>query len=297
MTSKPSINKVFISLVVTLLVGLTACTLKAIPPPPQPAKVAIVLGAGAARGFAHVGVLKVLESQNVPIHMIVGTSVGSLVGSLYAFGYDAYKLQALALAAERDDIVDLTLPDNGFVKGEKLENYVNRLVNGTPIEKFRIPFHSVATNIQTGEEIVFGKGNAGMAVRASCAIPGVFKPVRILEKTYVDGGLVNPIAVDIARRYGADVVIAVDISASRDLTAPQGTIDTILQSVDIMHAKISQLQIPRADVVIRPDVGQIGASDFSKKHAAILEGEKAALAAIPAIQAMLTKLRQEGRAP
>lgn len=290
-------NKVLISLVVTLLVGLTACTPKAIPPPPQPAKVAIVLGAGAARGFAHVGVLKVLESQSVPIHMIVGTSVGSLVGSLYAFGYDAYKLQALALAAERDDLVDLTLPDNGFVKGEKLENYVNRLVNGTPIEKFRIPFHSVATNIQTGEEMVFGKGNAGMAVRASCAIPGVFKPVKILEKTYVDGGLVNPIAVDIARRYGADVVIAVDISASQDLTAPQGTIDTILQSVDIMHAKISQLQIPRADVVIRPDVGQIGASDFSKKHAAILEGEKAALAAMPAIQTMLTKLRQEGRAP
>lgn len=290
-------NKILISLVVTLLFGLVACTPKTIPPPPQPAKVAIVLGAGAARGFAHVGVLKVLESQSVPIHMIVGTSVGSLVGSLYAFGYDAYKLQALALAAERDDLVDLTLPDNGFVKGEKLENYVNRLVNSTPIEKFRIPFHSVATNIQTGEEMVFGKGNAGMAVRASCAIPGVFKPVRILEKTYVDGGLVNPIAVDIARRYGADVVIAVDISASRNLTAPQGTIDTILQSVDIMHAKISRLQVPGADVVIRPDVGQIGASDFSKKHAAILEGEKAAFTAMPAIQAILTKLRQEGRAP
>jgi NTE family protein len=113
----------------------------------------------------------------------------------------------------------------------------------------------------------------------------------------VDGGLLNPLAVDIARRYGADVVIAVDISASRDLTLPLGTIDTILRSVDIMHAKISQLQLPRADVVIRPDVGQIGASDFAKRHAAILEGEKAALAAMPAIQAVLAKLRQEGRIP
>ncbi len=297
MTTKPYIAKAFLLLAVTLLSVLTACAPKAIPIPPRPAKVAVVLGAGAARGFAHVGVLKVLESHNVPIHMVVGTSVGSLVGSLYAFGYDAYKLQALALAVERDDLVDLTLPDNGFVKGERLENYVNRMVSGTPIEKFRIPFHAVATNIQTGEEMVFGTGNAGMAVRASCAIPGVFKPVSISEKTYVDGGLVSPVAVDVARRYGADVVIAVDISASREMTVPQGTIDTILQSVDIMYAKISQLQIPKANVVIKPNVGLVGSSEFAKKHAAILEGEKAALAAMPAIQAVLTKFRQEGRIP
>jgi len=297
MITKTYIHNISILLAVTLLSVLTACAPKAIPTPPRPAKVAVVLGAGAARGFAHVGVLKVLESHNVPIHMVVGTSVGSLVGSLYAFGYDAYKLQALALALERDDLIDLTLPDNGFVKGERLENYVNRMVSGTPIEKFRIPFHAVATNIQTGEEMVFGTGNAGMAVRASCAIPGVFKPARISEKTYVDGGLVSPVAVDVARRYGADVVIAVDISASRDMTVPQGTIDTILQSVDIMYAKISQVQIPRADVVIKPNVGPIGSSEFVKKHAAILEGEKAALAAMPAIQAVFTKFRQEGRMP
>jgi NTE family protein len=297
MITKPYIHKISILLAVTLLSVLMACVPRVIPTPPRPAKVAVVLGAGAARGFAHVGVLKVLESQDVPIHMVVGTSVGSLVGSLYAFGHNAYQLQALALAVERDDLVDLTLPDNGFVKGEKLENYVNRMVSSTPIEKFRIPFHAVATNIQTGEEIVFGTGNAGMAVRASCAIPGVFKPASISGKTYVDGGLVSPVAVDVARRYGADVVIAVDISASRDVTVPQGTIDTILQSVDIMYAKISQLQIPRADVVIKPNVGHIGSSEFAKKHAAILEGEKAALAAMPAIQAVLTNLRREGRIP
>ncbi|MCU0613220.1 MAG: patatin-like phospholipase family protein [Candidatus Eisenbacteria bacterium] len=150
--------------------------------------------------------------------------MGSLVGSLYAFGYSVFHLQTLALALERDDLVDLTLPDNGFVKGEKLEKYVNRLVDNTPIEKFRIPFHSVATDIQSGEEMVFGTGNAGMAVRASCAIPGVFKPARISGKTYVDGGLLNPLPVDIAKRYGADMVIAVDISASRDLTVPQGEV-------------------------------------------------------------------------
>ncbi|MCX5857126.1 MAG: patatin-like phospholipase family protein [Deltaproteobacteria bacterium] len=295
--TKSNNHKILILLTVTLLSGLIACTPKAIPTPLHPARVAVVLGAGAAKGFAHVGVLKVLEAQNIPVHMIVGTSVGSFVGSLYAYGYDAFKLQTLALAMERDDLIDLTIPDNGFVKGEKLENYVNRMVRNTPIEKFRIAFHAVTTNIQTGEEMVFGTGNAGMAVRASCSIPGVFKPAKISGKTYVDGGLVNPVASDVARRYGADVVIAVDISGSRDMTLPEGTIDTILKSVDIMYAKISQLQIPRADVVIKPNVGHIGSSDFTKKHEAILEGEKATLAAVPAIQAVLLKLRQEGRIP
>ena len=282
---------------VVFIFGLMACTPKAIPPPPKPANIAVVLGAGAVKGFAHIGVLKILESQNVPIHMVVGTSVGSLVGSLYAYGYDAYKLQMIAYALERDDLIDITLPDNGFVRGEKLENYVNRMVKDTPIEKFRIPFHAVATNIQTGEEMVFGTGNAGMAVRASCSIPGIFKPARISGKTYADGGIVSPLAIDVARHYGADVVIAVNISTSPDATVPQGTVETILQSVDIMYAKIAALQIPRADVVIKPIVSHIGSTDFTRKHEAILEGEKAALAAMPAIQAILSRLRQEGRLP
>lgn len=282
---------------VVFIFGLMACAPKAIPPPPKPANIAVVLGAGAVKGFAHIGVLKILESQNVPIHMVVGTSVGSLVGSLYAYGYDAYKLQMIAYALERDDLIDITLPDNGFVRGEKLENYVNRMVKDTPIEKFRIPFHAVATNIQTGEEMVFGTGNAGIAVRASCSIPGIFKPTRISGKTYADGGIVSPLAIDVARHYGADVVIAVNISTSPDATVPQGTVETILQSVDIMYAKIAALQIPRADVVIKPIVSHIGSTDFTRKHEAILEGEKAALAAMPAIQAILSKLRQEGRLP
>jgi NTE family protein len=282
---------------VVFIFGLMACAPKAILPPPKPANIAVVLGAGAVKGFAHIGVLKILESQKIPIHMVVGTSVGSLVGSLYAYGYDAYKLQMIAYALERDDLIDITFPDNGFVKGEKLENYVNRMVKGTPIEKFRIPFHAVATNIQTGEEMVFGTGNAGMAVRASCSIPGIFKPARISGKTYADGGIVSPLAVDVARRYGADVVIAVDISTGPDATIPQGTVETILQSVDIMYAKIGALQISRADVVIKPSLSHIGSTDFTRKHEAILEGEKATLAAMPAIQAFLSRLRQEGRLP
>ena len=280
---------------------VVACMPKAIPPPapppPRQAKVALVLGAGASRGFAHVGVLKVLDAQKVPIHLIVGTSSGSFVGGLYACGIDVYQLQKMALAIQKDDVVDLTIPDNGFVRGEKLENFVNRAVQNCTLERLKIPFLAVATNVQTGEETVFATGNTGKAVRASCSVPGIFQPVRIGEKTYVDGGVVSPVAVDAARKAGADVVIAVDISAGVAGAAPQGTLETILQSIDIMYTKISAAQLRNADVVIRPRVSHISSSDFDRRHEAILEGERAAMEALPRIQVILDKLRKEGRLP
>ncbi|MCK7508128.1 MAG: patatin-like phospholipase family protein [Desulfobacterales bacterium] len=266
-------------------------------PPPKPAKVAVVLGAGASKGFAHIGVLKVLESHRIPIHMVVGTSVGSLVGSLYAYGYNPYELQTIAFAISKDDVADYTIPDNGFIKGEKLESFVNNKVKYTTIDKFKIPFYAVATNIQTGEEMVFGRGNTGRAVRASCSIPGVFNPVMIGDKAYVDGGVISPVAIDVARRFGADVVIVVDISSSLSSTTPTGTFETIMQAVDIMHNKMSVIQLKNADIVIKPKVGNIGSSDFTKRHEAIMEGEKAAAEAIPAINQIITRLRREGRLP
>ncbi len=289
----------WIALGLSLLI-LSACLPKEIPPPmPQrkPAKIAIVLGAGASRGFAHVGVLKVLESQKIPIHLIVGTSAGSVVGSFYAYGIDAFQLQTMAMCLLKDDVVDWIIPDNGFVRGDKLENYVNKTVRQTSLERLKIPFRAVATNLQTGEETVFATGNTGRAVRASCAIPGVFQPVRIGENTYVDGGVVSPVAVDAARRAGADIVIAVDISAGVAGAVPQGILDTMLQSIDIMYAKIATVQLKGADVVIRPQVSHIGSSDFEKRNDAILEGEKAAAQALPQIRQILDKLRQEGRLP
>jgi NTE family protein len=139
------------------------------------------------------------------------------------------------------------------------------------------------------------RGNTGKAVRASCSIPGVFQPVKIGDRTYVDGGVVSPVAVDAARKAGADIVIAVDISAGVGGAVTQGTLDTILQAIDIMYAKIATTQIRNADVVIRPQVSQIGSSDFDKRNEAILEGEKAAVQAMPQIKQILDKLRQEGR--
>ena len=282
-------------IIVLLLITASCAPKEAVRQSVKPAKIAVVLGAGASRGFAHIGVLKVLEANKVPIHMIVGTSAGSFVGSLYAYGYNAFQLQKMALSIEKGDIVDLTIPDNGFIKGDKLEEYINNTVRNTPIEKLRLPFYAVATSIPSGEEVVFGKGNTGTAVRASCAIPGVFRPARIAEKMYVDGGVVSPVAVDAGKRYGADIVIAVDISADLDTKQPEGTIDTILQSINIMYSKLSSLQISHADVVIRPRVGYIGSADLDKRHEAIMEGEKAALEAMPRIKELTDKLGREGR--
>ena len=279
------------------LLFFSGCGPKEIPPPQMkpPAKVALVLGAGASRGFTHIGAVKILEANGVPIHLIVGTSAGSLVGSLYAYGFNAFQLQSLSFSIEKGDIVDLTVPDNGFIKGEKLESYVNHMVNSTPIEKMRTPLYVVATDLQSGEEVVFTSGNTGTAVRASCSIPGIFQPVKIGAKTYVDGGLVSPVAVDYARKMGADLVIAVDVSTGTNNTPPQTAVDTIMQSFIIMYSTISQNQLSRADIVIRPKVSHIGSTDFSKRHEAVLEGEKAALEAMPAIKKALDKLRAEGR--
>lgn len=253
----------------------------------RPTKVAIALGAGASKGFAHIGVLKVLEMHKVPIDMIVGTSAGSVVGSLYASGLSAIELQQLALKIQKSDVVDLTIPDNGFIKGDKLQEYINRLVKNASLERLKIPFYAVATDIQTGQEIVFAQGNTGMAVRASCAIPGIFRPVKIDSKMYVDGGVVSPVAVDAALKHGADFVIAVDISGDTDYNLPKTTLENILQSINIMYSKIAQAQLVRANIVIKPKVGHIASADFAKRHEAILAGEQAALEALPAIKMAL----------
>ena len=280
-----------------LFLFVSCSTAPPVVPPAKPAKVAVVLGAGASKGFAHIGVLKVLEAQRVPIHMIVGTSAGSLVGSLYASGKNAFELQDIAMKMERDNVLDYDWKvwRGGLIKGEKLENFINANVRNTPIEKLKIPYFAVATNANTGEEMVFGRGNTGVAVHASCSVPGVFQPVKIGNHTYVDGGLVSAVAVDVARRYGADVVIAVDISGGLDKNTPSGMMDTMGKSVSIMYMRNINAQLKNADVVIRPNVKDIGSTEMEKFNQAIFEGEKEATTAMPAINQIITRLRQEGR--
>jgi len=284
-------------LIVFLILTLVSCATVPPPVPPKPARIAVVLGGGGSKGFAHIGVLKVLEAQKIPIHMIVGTSAGSLVGSLYASGNTAFELQGIAMKMEADNVIDYDwkIWKGGLIKGEKLENFINLNTQNTPIEKLNISFYAVATNAATGEEVVFARGNTGMAVHASCSVPGVFQPLKIGNSTYVDGGVVSPVAVDVARRNGADIVIAVDISGGINTDVPDGIIDTMRKSLSIMYARIAEYQIKNADIVIRPNMRNIGSTDMDKFNEAIFEGEKAASAKMPEIQKIIDKLKQEGR--
>ena len=293
----------FLLLSAILPVFILSCA-QTSPPPAQavhpalrPAKIALVLGAGASRGFAHIGVLKVLEENHVPINMVFGTSAGSLVGSLFAYGYSPYDLQKMAISIKKSDLVDLAIPDGGFIKGRKLQNFVDHAVRNTPMQKLRIPFYAVATDIDTGKEVIFGRGDTGMAVRASCSIPGVFQPVSIGGQLYVDGGVTSPLPVEEARRYGADLVIAVNISSDMDTGQPDGITGILFKTVGIMYSEIGKDSASQADILIRPKVGNIGSSDFSKRDVAIMEGEKAAWKAMPEIRQKLEALRQAGRLP
>jgi NTE family protein len=286
-------------LMVVLVLTLIACATTPPRPPahPKPATIAVVLGGGGSKGFAHIGVLKVLEAQKIPIHMVVGTSAGSLVGSLYASGKTAFELQGIAMQMEADNVIDYDwkIWKGGLIKGEKLENFINVNIQNTPIEKLKIRYYAVATNASTGEEVVFARGNTGMAVHASCSVPGVFQPLKIGNSTYVDGGVVSPVAVDVARRNGADIVIAVDISGGINTDVPSGIMDTMRKSVDIMYARIAEYQIKNADIVIRPNMRNIGSTDMDKFNEAIFEGEKAASLKIPEIMKVVDRLKQEGR--
>lgn len=259
-----------------------------------PPKIALVLGGGAARGFAHVGVIKALESHGIVPDLVVGTSAGALVGALYASGYGGFDLQRVALQMDDTIIADWSLPDRGFIKGEALQNFVNRAVQNRTLEKLNKPFAAVVTDLQSGEMVVFRTGNTGMAVRASSSVPGVFQPVSINGRDYVDGGLVSPVPVRAARAMGADIVIAVDISHKPRFGKTRDSIDVMLQTFSIMGQSIAGYELTEADVLIRPETGQMRGTDFDNRHNAIIEGEKAGLAAVDAIKRRIAEktLRQ-----
>lgn len=261
------------------------------PPVALPVKVALALGGGAARGFAHVGVIKVLEANGIVPDIIVGTSAGSVVGALYAYGRNAAQLQAIAQDMQEAEVGDWSLPDRGVIKGEALQNFVNRAVNNRPIEKLNRLFGVVATDLRSGDQLVFRTGNTGLAVRASSAVPGVFKPVNILGREYVDGGLVSPVPVKAARDMGANFVIAVDISSQPKDGLTKSTIDVLLQTFTIMGQTITRYETPSADVLIRPVVSGLSATDFTSRKRAILEGEKAATAMLASIITRLDAMR------
>lgn len=265
--------------------------------PPQPQKpravVALALGGGASKGFAHIGVIKVLKENNIPVHIVTGTSAGAVVGSLYASGMSPDRLELEAEILNKADVVDFTLSTRGFIKGEKLQNWINAKVKNKPMDKFPIKFGAVATEFGSGRMTVFSIGNAGQAVRASASVPNVFQPAEISGKKYVDGGLSAPVPVSAAKRLGANFVIAVDISAKpAKLDSGSGFLAYLDQSLNIMSTAALNNELSQAQIVIKPHVQQLGAvGGFDQKEQAIKIGEQAARAALPQIKAQLAKYR------
>lgn len=285
-----------------LLAGCTTVAPNATPSaaapskPVRPIKIGLALGGGAARGFAHIGVIKALEAQGIVPDLVVGTSAGSMVGALYAAGNNGFALHKLALEMDEAAISDWAVPffskATGVLKGEALQNYVNRVVNGVPLEKLKIPFGAVATDLKTGQPILFQRGNTGTAVRASSAVPSVFQPVRIGDRFYVDGGLVSPVPVRFAREMGADFVIAVNISSQPDAQPSSSSLDVLLQTFAIMGQSINHYELKDADIVIQPQLGTMKGHDFPGRNTAILAGEQATTALIHEIKRKLAAKRE-----
>ena len=283
-----------------LLASLAACQTPAprpvlVPPTappvvPRPAKIGLALGGGAARGFAHIGVIQVLEEAGIRPDLVAGTSAGSLVAALYASGKSGAELARLALAMDESALTDWSFPGRGLIRGEALARYVREQTGSRLIENMSLPLGIVATDLDSGEPMLFQRGDAGTAVRASSSIPAVFQPVKIGTREYVDGGLVSPVPVRFARQMGAELVIAVDISSSPEGNATGDAIRLLLQTFAIMGRSINRFELKEADIVLRPRLAGLSGTDFTQRQRAINAGREAALAALPQLRQRMAEL-------
>jgi len=252
--------------------------------------IGLALGGGAARGFAHIGVIKVLEANGIKPNIIVGTSAGSVISAVYASGISAIELQQIAIDLDEATITDWTNPFSGkmggMIKGDALQSKVNQLVKNRPIEQMKIPLGIVATDLKTGNPILFQRGDTGQAVRASSSVPGIFMPTVIQGKEYVDGGLTSPVPIKFTRNLGADIVIAVNISSDPSDQQVSGILGTLLQTTTIMGRSITNWELPLADVLVVPQLPQMKSTDFKSRNAAILAGEIA-------MQQQMTQLKMK----
>jgi NTE family protein len=277
--------------VLFLVVSLTSCASSQAPlmtlELPRP-KIALVLGGGAARGFAHVGVIRVLEQEKIPIDLIVGTSVGSLIGAIYASDLNSFELEWTAFSLEKEHLFDFAMLSAftamGPVKGDRLEEFMRTKIAVSNIENLKLPFAAVATDLNRGTRVILDRGSIARAVRASSAIPGVFNPVEYQGKLLVDGGVVDNIPISVARDKGADIVIAVDISENVTNFNVTNMVDVVLQSVNIMFSENVGFRKKDADVLITPAVGSVAMLDFTQKKRCMQAGIEATQKAMPDIR-------------
>ncbi len=262
---------------------------------PEPAtrapRLGLALGGGAARGFAHVGVIQVLEQNGIRPDFVVGTSAGSMVAAMYASGKTAAELEATALSMEEATLTDWSLPilGRGVLRGEALTRYMRQAVGGKLLENMQIPLGVLATDLATGQGVLFRRGDTAQAVRASSAVPGVFAPVHIAGRDYVDGGLVAPVPVRHARDMGAEVVLAVDISSAPEGNSAVGSVQVLLQTFAIMGQSINRHELAGADVVLRPALAGVGSADFTARLRSIEAGRTAMQAALPQLRTQLAR--------
>jgi NTE family protein len=265
----------------------------AVPTPPlRLPRVGLALGGGAARGFAHIGVIQVLEEAGIKPDLVVGTSAGSLVATLYAAGNDGVELGKLAQGMDEYAIADWAYPGRALLRGEALARYVRERTGGRTIEQLKLPLGIVATDLDSGDGVLFRRGDPGTAVRASSAVPAVFQPVKVGAREYVDGGLVAPVPVRYARQMGAELVIAVDISAAPEGNPTGDALRMLLQTFAIMGRTINQYELKGADVVMRPRLPGVSGADFTSRERAIKAGREAALAVLPQLKAKIAAAMQ-----
>jgi NTE family protein len=270
-------------------------------------KVGLALGGGAARGMAHIGVLEMLEKENIPIDMIAGTSAGAAVGALYAQGKSTEELKKLAQSwnwKQRAQIIDLALPRSGFIAGRRIKKLLKSIIGDVSFNELNIPFACVATDVITGEEVVINKGSVLEAVRASISVPIIFSVVKHGGRYLVDGGLVNPVPVSVLKDMGADFIIAVNVTP-RLKTTPEAVylkesytnsvlkikepnlFGVIMKIFSITNSQIVDASLSGADVIIEPRMVGIGMADFSHAEKCITEGGLSAIDAVLEIKRQL----------
>ena len=276
--------------VLPVCVPASAPTVAEAAPPPRPMRaprVALALGGGAARGFAHIGVIEVLEENGIHPDMVTGTSAGSFVAAMYAAGRTGKELETIALNLDESRLTDWAFPGRGMIRGTALADYIREQVGNRSFDQMKISLGIVATDLDTGKPILFRRGDVGTAVRASSAVPAVFTPVRIGTHEYVDGGLTSPVPVRSARDMGADVIIAVDISQLPDGGDTRDPLHMLLQTFSIMSRSINELELKEAEIVLHPKLTGVAGTDFTVRKKNIEAGREAALAALPAIKAKM----------
>ena len=256
----------------------------------RPPRIGLALGGGAARGFAHVGVIQVLEEAGIRPELVTGTSAGSLVAALYASGRQGPQLQRIADTMDEATFADWTLPlfSRGMLRGDALARYVSQQVGGRRIEELPMPLGILSTDLHSGQGVLFQRGDVATAVRASSAVPGLFQPVLISGREYVDGGLVAPVPVRQARQMGAELVIAVDISQVPESNSATDVFQILMQTFTIMGKSINALELRGPDlVVVRPALNGVSGADFSTRRRAIQAGRQAMTQALPQLRAAI----------